>query len=484
MTKSMKYIALLVIGVLVIILSYQAYWLVGLYHTMQTKMHSDIQEVIRVSDYDEMMYRTEALHQDKNGPHGRMDVSVSANSNHTSVKSGSVLKNKKRHIAKNSSETDLPVKDFATLLKNPTAVMAFGLYMQQGIHAALDQLKQVDSRHFDRLLTHRLDSLGIHSPHLTLYLSHYRQDGNKSKVYTDTLAAYGRKNITYTDTFRIDINQATGTEYQVFITDTNRAVLYQMKGILIASLVILLILILAFWYLIHTILKQKTLDEMKTDFTNNITHELKTPIAVAYAANDALLNFNVASDREKAKKYLTISQEQLRRLSGLVEQILSMSMERRKTMKLSTEDVNIRSVVTPLISQQKLKADKPTDITTDIPEELSIKTDRMHFANIISNLIDNAIKYSCDKADISIAACTENHQVVIRVTDRGIGIAADKQKYIFDKFYRVPHGNQHEAKGYGLGLYYVKSMMDKLHGSITVKSEPGKGTTFILKFND
>ncbi len=205
---------------------------------------------------------------------------------------------------------------------------------------------------------------------------------------------------------------------------------------------------------------------------------------VAYAANDALLNFNVASDREKAKKYLTISQEQLRRLSGLVEQILSMSMERRKTMKLSTEDVNIRSVVTPLISQQKLKADKPTDITTDIPEELSIKTDRMHFANIISNLIDNAIKYSCDKADISIAACTENHQVVIRVTDRGIGIAADKQKYIFDKFYRVPHGNQHEAKGYGLGLYYVKSMMDKLHGSITVKSEPGKGTTFILKFND
>ncbi|WP_349875413.1 sensor histidine kinase, partial [Bacteroides cellulosilyticus] len=253
--------------------------------------------------------------------------------------------------------------------------------------------------------------------------------------------------------------------------------------ILTTSFVILIILGFSFWFLIRTILRQKTLEEMKSDFTNNITHELKTPIAVAYAANDALLNFNLAEDKQQRDKYLGICQEQLQRLSGLVEQILSMSMERRKTFRLHPETLSLHDLFPTLIEQHKLKAGKPVEINLDIaPEDLTIIADRTHFSNILSNLIDNAIKYSPDKADIMICCRKkETEQVEISVTDHGIGIPTDKQPHIFDKFYRVPTGNIHNTKGYGLGLFYVKTMVEKHGGMVTVRSEAGKGSTFTIR---
>lgn len=257
-----------------------------------------------------------------------------------------------------------------------------------------------------------------------------------------------------------------------------------MAGILTTSFIIFLILGFSFWFLIRTLLRQKTLEEMKSDFTNNITHELKTPIAVAYAANDALLNFNQAEEKKKRDQYLRISQEQLQRLSGLVEQILSMSMENRKTFRLHPEEINVKEIIIPLVEQHKLKADKPVHVTLDIePESITVVADRTHFSNIISNLIDNAVKYSKEQADIIICCRrTENcgPAITISITDRGIGIPPDKLKHIFDKFYRVPTGNLHNVKGYGLGLYYVKTMVEKHGGSITVKSEPETGTTFAI----
>ena len=231
----------------------------------------------------------------------------------------------------------------------------------------------------------------------------------------------------------------------------------------------------------------QTLEEMKSDFTNNITHELKTPIAVAYAANDALLNFNQAEEKAQRDKYLRICQEQLQRLSGLVEQILSMSMERRRTFRLHPEEFAIRDILETLIEQHKLKAESSVHISVDIePEDLSVLADRTHFSNIISNLIDNAIKYSHGEAEVAIhcrkmAGEGQNEQTEISVSDHGIGIAPEKQKHIFDKFYRVPTGNLHDVKGYGLGLFYVKTMIEKHGGSVSVKSELGKGSTFTIR---
>lgn len=320
-------------------------------------------------------------------------------------------------------------------------------------------------------------------PHHTL-LIYTGTCADSSIIYIDTLGMAGDSSyIPSPKAIRFDyeFNRHRSQRYQLIFEPIDSLVLKQMTGILVTSFVILLILGFSFWFLIRTLLKQKTLDEMKSDFTNNITHELKTPIAVAYAANDALLNFNQAEEKSKRDQYLRISQEQLQRLSGLVEQILSMGMERRKTFRLHPEEINLKELIIPLVEQHQLKADKPVHISLDMkPETLVIVADRTHFSNIISNLIDNAVKYSKEEAELSIYCRQTGETVTISVTDRGIGIPLDKQKHIFDKFYRVPTGNLHNIKGYGLGLFYVKSMVEKHGGTITVKSEPDKGSTFTI----
>ena len=233
----------------------------------------------------------------------------------------------------------------------------------------------------------------------------------------------------------------------------------------------------SFWYLIHTVARMRTLDEMKSDFTNNMTHELKTPIAVAYAANDALLNFEVQN--EKTRQYLLISQEQLGKLSEMVEQILNMSMEKR-TKRLNIATLMWRDVIDALVEAQRLKSDKPTNITVDItPPNAIVRADRQALSSMVNNLIDNAIKYSGDEAHITISC----HNDEIVVSDQGIGIPHNKLPFVFDKFYRVPQGDRHDVKGYGLGLYYVKQMMTQHGGNVEIESEPGKGTTIKLKFN-
>lgn len=233
----------------------------------------------------------------------------------------------------------------------------------------------------------------------------------------------------------------------------------------------------SFWYLIHTVARMRTLDEMKSDFTNNMTHELKTPIAVAYAANDALLNFEEQS--EKTRQYLLIGQEQLAKLSEMVEQILNMSLEKR-TKRLNIATLMWRDMIDALVEAQRLKSDKPTDITVDItPSNASVKADRQALSSMVNNLIDNAIKYSGDEAHITISC----HNDEIVVSDQGIGIPHSKLPFVFDKFYRVPQGDRHDVKGYGLGLYYVKQMMTQHGGNVEIESDPGKGTTIKLKFN-
>ena len=152
-------------------------------------------------------------------------------------------------------------------------------------------------------------------------------------------------------------------------------------------------------------------------------------------------------------------------------------------MKINIEECHLNSIVATLVDEQKLKTNKPVTIYTDIDETLMLNTDRAHFSNIITNILDNAVKYSREKPEIKIVARQHNDDIEIIIADNGIGIASDKIKRIFDKFYRVPHGNIHEVKGYGLGLYYVKSMIGKLNGEVAVESESGNGTTFKLIFH-
>ena len=362
------------------------------------------------------------------------------------------------------------------ILRDQNSMLELATYFQRGLHSGLDIISDPDVLLYDSLLTSFLHDRNINLPHRLLHL-HKGSKWDSTILYIDTLVNIGTPGYVPTSkaveyNYSFDIN--TSQSYRLIMEPAGTLVLRQMSGILTTSFVILIVLAFSFWFLIRTILKQKTLEEMKSDFTNNITHELKTPIAVAYAANDALLNFNQAEEKAQRDKYLRICQEQLQRLSGLVEQILSMSMERRRTFRLHPEEFAIRDILETLIEQHKLKAESSVHISVDIePEDLSVLADRTHFSNIISNLIDNAIKYSHGEAEVTIHCRKvtvegQNEQTEISVSDHGIGIAPEKQKHIFDKFYRVPTGNLHDVKGYGLGLFYVKTMIEKHGGSVSV----------------
>ena len=219
---------------------------------------------------------------------------------------------------------------------------------------------------------------------------------------------------------------------------------------------------------------------MKDDFVSNMTHELKTPIAIAYSANDALLNYDTANDLQKKVTYLNIANKQLKRLGELVENILAMSMERRKTMKLKPEEIRLHSFVDEIAAAQRMRSEKDIAINVNVDEVVSIVADKAHLSNILNNLIDNAIKYSGNSVEITISG----NEKEISVTDNGIGIPAKSMPYLFNKFYRVPHGNRQDVRGYGIGLYYVKSILDKMGWSIDVKSKEKEGSAFTIKIRN
>lgn len=268
--------------------------------------------------------------------------------------------------------------------------------------------------------------------------------------------------------------------YKVCFSPLNGHILRQMSGIILTSAAILILMAFLIWYLLHWVGKLRTIEQMKDDFTHNMTHELKTPVAVAYSAADSMLRYYDQTDEARNKQFLKIIMQRLCYLSGMIENILSMSMERFKTMKLNIEDVALRHIVEDVSGMMELKADKPVDIDIEIPDNLSVRADSLHLGNILSNLIDNAVKYSGESVKISIKADAYS----ITISDNGIGIDKENLPFIFDKFYRVTSGDRYEVGGYGLGLFYVKQIVGLMGWNIEVASKPGHGTIFTIRFDD
>ncbi|MDE6753640.1 MAG: HAMP domain-containing histidine kinase [Muribaculaceae bacterium] len=266
--------------------------------------------------------------------------------------------------------------------------------------------------------------------------------------------------------------------FDIYVSQMPGKVLSRMWGIIIPfSAVIVLFSFLSF-YLIRTISKMRTMEQMKDDFAHNMTHELKTPVAVAYSAADSMLRYYDQSDEIRNRQFLKIIMQRLSHLSGMIENILSMSMERFKTMKLNIERIKLKPLAEEAAGMIELKATKPVKIKIDIPENLSIPADSLHLGNVLSNLLDNAVKYSGESLEINIKADSS----IIEVTDNGIGIKKEDIPFIFDKFYRVSSGDRYEAPGYGLGLFYVKQIVE-MHGwRIDVASKTGQGTKFTIKY--
>lgn len=258
--------------------------------------------------------------------------------------------------------------------------------------------------------------------------------------------------------------------------------LQRMGWLLGCSLVLLLLTTGSFVFMLRTILRQKKLSDIKNEFINNMTHELKTPIATVTAAVEALQHFGALDDPHKTQEYLNISQNNLQRLSDLVEKVLNLAVEEKGEMECHTEAVGLAEMIGDLAANHRVKSAKKVIFNMHIPFGTTVHVDRMHFGNVLNNLIDNAIKYSHDRVTISFDFRREQKGWQLTVSDNGIGIPKAYQESVFDRFFRVPTGDLHQVKGFGLGLAYARQVVEKHGGSISVTSEPGKGSAFILKF--
>lgn len=258
-------------------------------------------------------------------------------------------------------------------------------------------------------------------------------------------------------------------------------VLKEMLLPLLLSGLLIIFTIFCFYYIIRTIIKQKKLIELKDDFINNMTHELKTPIATITVAIEGLQKYNALNDAEKTQRYLQTSRNELHRLDNLVSKVLNIAAFESKEIRLNKENVIIDELVNDLIASEKLKADKELNISYANNDGIKyIEADKIHLRNVLANLIDNAIKYSEDPVDIKINVNKSGKNAVLSIKDNGMGIPAAHISHIFDKFHRVPAGNVHNVKGTGLGLNYVKYIVQAHGGSVAVKSEPGAGSEFII----
>ena len=278
-----------------------------------------------------------------------------------------------------------------------------------------------------------------------------------------------------------DIMEPTGPFETIIIVAPNiryyllRSLLWVIVGVVLFIIVVLA----AFFITIRSLMTQRKLVEIKKDFINNMTHELKTPLATISLAVDALKSSKVNTDPKSVDYFSSIIKEENIRMNKHVETILQAAQLDKKENELNKQEVELHDLILGVVDSFKLQLEgKPSNVQTILEANPStIKVDEEHLLHVLSNLIDNAIKYSKTEIDISIQTKTLNNKTCIRIVDKGIGMDANARKHIFEKFYRAHSGNVHDVKGYGLGMSYVKWVIDTHKGQITVHSEIGVGTS-------
>lgn len=279
--------------------------------------------------------------------------------------------------------------------------------------------------------------------------------------------------------FSNDLIRDPGMLYISF-PNKNSALLENLFATMASSAALLLVLIFIFTYTIYAIIRQKKLSEMKTDFINNMTHEFKTPVATIMIASEALKDPEVADDRNRISRLAGIIYDENVRLGNHIERVLSVARLEKKELKLDLNPVDLNDLVSAVVDSMDLQLKKKdAAVTLNLAaDQAIILGDELHLSNVIYNLIDNANKYSVHPPRITISTKNTAKNLTLMISDEGIGMTRDQSKRIFDQFYRVPTGNLHDVKGFGLGLNYVQDIVNKMGGTIKVQSEKDKGTTF------
>ena len=467
--KRFKTISTTFIVVIAVIFSCNVYYLVSLYNSIRSNVERDVMTALADADIDDLMFRAgraQAL-----ASNVQMQEEVEEKQAPRKAEATTYRDENGQLISVRTEADGTVIEERAMLSENSSYSNQMVDAMSRQFHVIMDKYIPYDMEVMDSVLYNQLSNRFIYPDFLCVEVVN-----SNDSVICGNPKFNGESGL---DSFSFNINPDEGIYYKAYMTPLTRHILSQMFGIIITVFLLMIAFSLAFWYLFRTVSRLRTIEEMKDDFVSNMTHELKTPIAIAYSANDALLNYDTSNDPDKKTKYLTIANKQLKRLGELVENILAMSMERRKTMKFRPEDIQLREFVEEIAAAQRMRGDKDITINVNVADNIVVEADTTHLANVLNNLIDNAIKYSDESVEISISC--DNNELSVR--DNGIGIPSKSIPYLFNKFYRVPHGNQQDVRGYGIGLYYVKSILDKMGWVIEVKSTEGKGSVFIIKFN-
>ncbi len=464
--KKFRINSIIFISIIALILCCNVYYMERLYNSIYNTVEKDVMTAFADADLDELWIRADSVKADTESEHGAQDRDASPRHGETSV-----YQNSDGSMTSTTRQPDGTVTTEAVKVEGEnTFTNRFITTVGKQFHGLIDPYVGVNLRVMDSVLTMRLNNRLIYPDFVAVEV--IDSIGN---IIVPNPKERKQKYDEFVYTFSAD----GSLSYRAYITPLTRHVLSPMMGVIVTIFLLMVTFAVAFRYLFHTVSKLRTIEEMKDDFVSNMTHELKTPIAIAYSANDALLNYDTANDPVKKETYLKIANKQLRRLGEHVENILAMSMERRKTMQLKPEQIALRPFIREIAAAQMTRKEKEIAINTEGIEDITVIADRTHLTNVINNLIDNAIKYSGDNVRIIIRA----DEAGLSVADNGIGIPAKALPHLFNKFYRVPHGNRQDIRGFGIGLYYVRSILDRMGWSISVKSKEGEGSVFTLKFN-
>ena len=337
--------------------------------------------------------------------------------------------------------------------------------------------ERVSNDLLQKLLSDELNEYGVKTP----FEFNVYSNGLATKIRTERFK-YDKQS---TYSIPIFIDNDGNNKYQLLLTfpQKKKFLFSELIGICILSIIFTLIIIIAYSSALNQLIKQRQISEIKTDFINNMTHEFKTPIATINLALDAIRNPKVIEDKEKVLRYLQMIKDENKRMHAQVENVLRISKLEKKELDINKESNNIHDIIEDAIEHVNLIVeDRNGTITKHLEAtRTSVLLNDVHFTNVIVNILDNAIKYSPNEPVIDIQTENVKEFIIIKIKDQGSGMSKVAQKRIFEKFYREHTGDLHNVKGHGLGLSYVKRIVEDHNSQIFVESENGKGSTFIIK---
>jgi signal transduction histidine kinase len=430
----------------VFIMAFQLYWLYSVYQNQRQLVQEQAKNILReyVLDYDSMLLVQKMRGSESLVPEGLANELLKAGKGKVDVQ------------VKLVGESNNPLVD--SLVKK-----------------VIDSIMAPENADIlDRKLMDNLKSnLGYAFPKLKYGFTYVRK-GVKISYPKVLPAANG-------EVIEIASQLNPSQNYKLKLFNLNGVILYEMRWYLVLSVIYLAVCISAVFMLLNSSKRSRKLMEMKDNFTNNMTHELKTPLATLYAATEALDTYNMIDDKVAAREYIHIMQADLKRLTGMTESILYNAKLSDGKIYLKKESVNLRELLADVVTKFKPSTNAVNAVINieGVPESVYLFADAEHLLNVFSNLVDNSLKYSRGGAVIEFNAVEEKEAVIITVTDNGIGIAENYYKDIFKPYFRVSEGDKHTVKGYGLGLSYAREIISLHNGTLKLlKSELDKGTTF------